>query len=60
MSTTTGRDEPRIPTDPAGRERLRASVQRRTVLAVTVTQVLGGAGLAAGVTVGAVRAATAS
>jgi MFS family permease len=45
-----------LPTDLAARERLRAAVQRRVVVAVVVTQVLGGAGLAAGVTVGALLA----
>lgn len=45
-----------IPADAEARERLRASVQRRTVIAVVATQVLGGAGLAAGVTVGALLA----
>ncbi|GAB3391480.1 MFS transporter [Humibacter soli] len=45
-----------LPTDPIVRERLRASVQRRTLLAVAITQMLGGAGLAAGVTVGALLA----
>ncbi|MFP3712435.1 MFS transporter [Puerhibacterium sp. TATVAM-FAB25] len=45
-----------IPADAEARERLRASVQRRTMLAVVATQVLGGAGLAAGVTVGALLA----
>ncbi len=48
-------DDP-IPADPAAREELRAAVQRRTLLAVMVTQILGGAGLAAGVTVGALLA----
>ncbi|GAA3342671.1 MFS transporter [Curtobacterium pusillum] len=45
-----------IPTDHAAREAFRASVQRRVVVAVVTTQVLGGAGLAAGVTVGALLA----
>jgi len=45
-----------LPTDALAREGLRASVQRRTLLAVIVTQMLGGAGLAAGVTVGALLA----
>ena len=38
------------------RERIRAAAQRRTLVAVVTTQVLGGAGLAAGVTVGALLA----
>ncbi|WP_307844391.1 MFS transporter [Actinotalea solisilvae] len=38
------------------RDRLRAAVQRRTLQVVVATQVLGGAGLAAGVTVGALLA----
>lgn len=45
-----------IPTDAVAREDLRATVQRRTLIAVVVTQMLGGAGLAAGVTVGALLA----
>jgi MFS family permease len=38
------------------RERVRAAAQRKTLIAVIATQVLGGAGLAAGVTVGALLA----
>lgn len=38
------------------RERVRAAAQRKTLIAVISTQVLGGAGLAAGVTVGALLA----
>lgn len=45
-----------IPADAVAREDLRAAVQRRTLVAVVVTQMLGGAGLAAGVTVGALLA----
>ncbi len=45
-----------IPPDAVAREDLRAAVQRRTLVAVVVTQMLGGAGLAAGVTVGALLA----
>ncbi|PYY55869.1 MULTISPECIES: MFS transporter [unclassified Curtobacterium] len=41
---------------PNERESIRAAAQRRTLIAVIATQVLGGAGLAAGVTVGALLA----
>lgn len=44
------------PADTGVDERLRASVQRRTLIVVVLSQVLGGAGLAAGVTVGGLLA----
>ncbi|MFT3661640.1 MAG: MFS transporter [Gordonia sp. (in: high G+C Gram-positive bacteria)] len=47
--------ERRTPLDPLGPERV-ARVQRRTLIVVVVSQVLGGAGLSAGVSVGALLA----
>lgn len=56
MSQTTHHHLPTAPADRAAAELERARVHRRTLKVVMLAQVLGGAGLAAGVTVGALLA----
>jgi MFS family permease len=55
---TSGRDDPGVSVPPGALDRAvdRAAVQRRTLRVVVASQVLGGAGLAAGITVGALLA----